>query len=69
MNKLNPQGRLVIEVTNSDEALLTLYENNNFHKFTYLSQNLFLFNFNTLSQLASQASVLILDEATSSLDN
>ena len=55
MNKLNPQGRLVIEVTNSDEALLTLYENNNFHKFTYLSQNLFLFNFNTLSQLARQA--------------
>ena len=55
MKKLNPQGRLVIEVPNSDEALLTLYENNNFQKFTYWSQHLFLFNFNTLTQLANQA--------------
>jgi 2-polyprenyl-3-methyl-5-hydroxy-6-metoxy-1,4-benzoquinol methylase len=55
VNKLNPQGRLVIEVPNSDDALLTLYENNNFQKFTYWSQHLFLFNFNTLTQLASQA--------------
>jgi 2-polyprenyl-3-methyl-5-hydroxy-6-metoxy-1,4-benzoquinol methylase len=41
VNKLNPQGRLVIEVTNSDDSLLTLYENNNFQKFTYLSQHFF----------------------------
>jgi len=55
VNKLNPQGRLVIEVPNSDDALLTLYENSNFQKFTYWSQHLFLFNFNTLTQLACQA--------------
>lgn len=55
VNKLNPQGRLVIEVPNSDDALLTLYENNNFQKFTYWSQHLFLFNLNTLCRLAHQA--------------
>ncbi|CAN1534414.1 AdoMet_MTases domain containing protein [Methylophilaceae bacterium] len=55
LSKLNPQGRLVIEVPNSDDALLTLYECDDFQKFTYWSQHLYLFNISTLTKLAEQA--------------
>ena len=60
LSKLNPQGRLVIEVPNSDDALLTLYECNNFQKFTYWSPHLYLFNMNTLAKLAEQTGCKVL---------
>jgi 2-polyprenyl-3-methyl-5-hydroxy-6-metoxy-1,4-benzoquinol methylase len=48
VSKLAPGGRVVIEVPNSDDALLTLYESEAFRHFTYWSQHLFLFNPETL---------------------
>lgn len=52
---LAKEGELVIEVPNSDDALLTLYESEPFSRFTYWSQHLFLFNRRTLSELIRQA--------------
>ena len=48
-------GEMVIEVPSSDDALLTLYECEPFMNFTYWSQHIFLFNRQTLSELARQA--------------
>lgn len=53
-------GRLVVEVPNSEDALLTLYDCDAFQKFTYWSQHLFLFNAETLSRLAGQAGFRVL---------
>jgi 2-polyprenyl-3-methyl-5-hydroxy-6-metoxy-1,4-benzoquinol methylase len=53
--RLSDRGRLVIEVPSSEDALLTLYENGAFQRFTYWSQHLFLFNAETLRRLAKQA--------------
>jgi len=52
---LEKGGELVIEVPNSDDALLTLYTCDAFAHFTYWSQHLFLFNPRTLSDLIRQA--------------
>ena len=52
---LNSGGELIIEVPNSDDALLTLFECKPFMGFTYWSQHLFLFNQRTLSDLVRQA--------------
>jgi len=57
---LEPGGRLVIEVPSSNDALLTLYDSSEFQKFTYWSQHLFLFNAETLLQLARQSGFRIL---------
>ncbi len=57
---LAERGRLVIEVPSSEDALLTLYDNDAFQRFTYWSQHLFLFNPETLRQLASQAGLRVL---------
>ena len=57
---LNPGGELIIEVPNSDDALLTLFECAPFTAFTYWSQHLFLFNQRTLSDLVQQAGLKIL---------
>jgi len=57
--RLKDQGRLVIEVPSSDDALLVLYENDAFQRFTYWSQHLFLFNPETLRRLASQAGLRV----------
>ena len=48
-------GEMIIEVPNSDDVLLTLYENDNFQKFTYWSQHLFLFNSKTMAVMIKQA--------------
>ena len=47
-------GRMIVEVPNSDDALLTLYENKAFQNFTYWSQHLFLFNEKTMTELIKQ---------------
>lgn len=57
---LAPGGRLVIEVPNADDALLTVYKSNEFQRFTYWSQHLFLFNNQTLQMLAQQAGLRLL---------
>lgn len=49
---LNPEGRVIIEVPNSDDALLTIYDSSAFKKFNYWTQHLYVFNVNTLQKLA-----------------
>jgi 2-polyprenyl-3-methyl-5-hydroxy-6-metoxy-1,4-benzoquinol methylase len=56
---LAENGRLVIEVPSSEDALLTLYDSEAFQSFTYWSQHLFLFNAETLRRLAEQAGLRI----------
>ncbi len=46
---------MIIEVPNSNDVLLTLYENEPFQNFTYWSQHLFLFNKKTMTELIKQA--------------
>jgi 2-polyprenyl-3-methyl-5-hydroxy-6-metoxy-1,4-benzoquinol methylase len=55
--KLNPNGRIVVEVPNADDALLTLYQNKAFSCFTYWSPHLYLYNHNTLRMLAQKANL------------
>lgn len=57
--RLNGRGRLVIEVPSSEDALLTLYDNHAFQRYTYWSQHLYLFNAETLRQLATQAGLRV----------
>jgi 2-polyprenyl-3-methyl-5-hydroxy-6-metoxy-1,4-benzoquinol methylase len=51
---LQPQGKILIEVPNADEALLKLYKNKGFMEF-YWSCHLFLFTVKTLEKLLIQA--------------
>ena len=57
---LNPKGRMIVEVPSSDDALLTLYDCRAFQHFTYWSQHLFLFNAETLRQLARKAGLEVI---------
>ena len=57
---LAPNGRIVIEVPSSLDALLNLYECEPFQQFTYWSQHLYLFNAETLETLASQAGLRVI---------
>lgn len=57
--RLKDKGRLVIEVPSSDDALLTLYKNDAFQRFTYWSQHLYLFNGETLRRLTEQAGLRV----------
>lgn len=57
--KLNSGGELIVEVPNANDALLTLYKNVPFSKFTYWSCHLFLFTNSTLSLLATQSGLKI----------
>ena len=50
-SKLKKGGKLIIEVPNSDDALLTVYKNEAFSNFTYWSPHLFLYNSKTLQML------------------
>lgn len=52
---LSADGKLIIEVPNSSDALLTLYNNQDFQNFSYWSQHLYLYNKATLSKLIEQA--------------
>ena len=51
---------MIIEVPSSEDALLTLFDCDAFQRFTYWSQHLFLFNAETLRQLASQAGLKVI---------
>ena len=52
---LTENGEILLEVPNSDDSLLTLYESSDFQNFTYWSQHLFLFNKKTMVELIKQA--------------
>jgi predicted SAM-dependent methyltransferase len=54
-DKFHNGGNLIIEVPSADDALLTLYENEEFSNFTYWSPHLFLYNVRTLSDLMKKA--------------
>ncbi len=56
---INKDGKIFIEVPNSEDALLTLYKNKAFQNFTYWSQHLFLFNENNLKELAKKAKLKV----------
>lgn len=56
---IEKNGRIVIEVPNSNDALLTLYGCEAFQKFTYWSQHLYLFNASNLEVLARQAGLKV----------
>ncbi len=50
-SKLKSGGKIIIEVPSSTDALVTLYDNSAFKKYTYWSLHLYLFNQNTLARL------------------
>lgn len=52
---LAPNGRLIIEVPNAEDALLTLYNNRSFADFTYWSCHTYLYNNNTLRKIVEKA--------------
>ena len=56
---LTDDGEMIIEVPNSEDALLTLYENKAFQNFTYWSQHLYLFNKDNLKELAKKAKLKV----------
>ena len=56
---LTEDGLMIVEVPNSNDALLTLYENRPFQDFTYWSQHLFLFNEKTITDLVRQSGLKI----------
>ncbi len=49
--KLKKGGKLIVEVPNSEDALLTIYKNEAFSNFTYWSPHLFFYNSKTLQLL------------------
>lgn len=52
---LNPNGIIIIEVPNADDALLTLYNSKEFADFTYWSCHVYLYNSHTLKKMVEQA--------------
>jgi 2-polyprenyl-3-methyl-5-hydroxy-6-metoxy-1,4-benzoquinol methylase len=56
---LTTDGKLVIEVPNSNDALLTLYNNPDFQDFSYWSQHLYLYNQATLRELIGQTGLQV----------
>lgn len=59
-NILDSKGNVIIEVPNASDALLTLYDCQDFQKFNYWSQHLFVFNELNLKTLAEQSGFNIL---------
>lgn len=52
-------SRMVIEVPNANDALLTLFDCDAFQRFTYWSNHLYLFSSSTLELLARQAGLKV----------
>jgi 2-polyprenyl-3-methyl-5-hydroxy-6-metoxy-1,4-benzoquinol methylase len=57
---IKKNGRIVIEVPSSNDALLTLYGCEAFQEFTYWSQHLYLFSASNLEALARQAGLKVI---------
>lgn len=58
-NLLNEDGKIIVEVPNANDALLSLYKNEEFSNFTYWSCHLYLYTQKTLSLLAKQAGLKV----------
>jgi 2-polyprenyl-3-methyl-5-hydroxy-6-metoxy-1,4-benzoquinol methylase len=58
-NLLNKNGKIIIEVPNANDALLSLYKNEEFSNFTYWSCHLYLYTQYTLHLLAKQAGLKV----------
>lgn len=56
---LSDDGELIIETPNADDALLTLYNNDDFARFSYWSCHLFLYTVKTLEMLFKQLNLKI----------
>ncbi|MEK6731512.1 MAG: class I SAM-dependent methyltransferase [Pseudomonadota bacterium] len=54
-SKIKPNGKLIIEIPNANDALLLLYDCKAFSSFIYLSPHLFIFNPSTLELLFKKA--------------
>jgi len=52
---LNKGGKIIIEVPNSNDALLSLYKNKKFSEFTYWKCHLYSFNISNLKRLIKAA--------------
>ncbi len=52
---LSPEGIMIIEVPNAEDALLSLYQNEKFADFTYWDAHLFLYNNTTFRMLMDKA--------------
>ena len=52
---LKDKGKMIIEVPNADDVLLSLYESEAFADFTYWEAHLYLYNNETLRELMRQA--------------
>lgn len=52
---LEPGGKLIIEVPNADDILLSVYESEEFADFTYWSAHLFLYTVKSLSMIVEQS--------------
>ncbi len=52
---LSDDGRMIIEVPNANDALLSLYRSDSFSDFTYWVCHLYLFDNNTLSEIIRRA--------------
>jgi len=57
--KLNENGKIIIEVPNANDALLTLYKNEAFSNFTYWSCHLYLYTQYTLALLAKKSGLKV----------
>lgn len=56
---LKQNGKIIVEVPNANDALLTIYRNKAFSEFTYWSPHLFLYNPHTLRKLAEKANLKV----------
>lgn len=56
---LNKSGTIIIEVPNSDDALLELYKSKPFSEFTYWGCHLYLFNNSTLKKLINDSGLIV----------
>ncbi|MDD6055127.1 MAG: class I SAM-dependent methyltransferase [Helicobacteraceae bacterium] len=56
---LKKGGRLIVEVPNANDALLSIYENRAFMEFTYWSAHFYLFNTHTLRKLGQKAGLRV----------
>ena len=56
---LKPNGCIIVEVPNADDALISIYNNSGFRNFFYWDCHLFYFNNKTISKLAEKANLEI----------
>ena len=56
---LKDNGKMIIEVPNANDALLTIYKNKAFSEFTYWSPHLYLYNPHTLRKLGQKAGLAV----------